>query len=429
MIELVRKIYAILNIVYRICIRNRAIVEFVTSRERMLVAMKNGTPDRVPVAPDMSNMIPCRLTGKPFWDIYLFNDPPLWQAYMDAVDYFKTDGWLYSLEDFSLQGEDGYDVDSDSHKNRAIVERSPERIVVREFAIDGSGIRRWSTRVTVYPRRNPPSTLAASKIGMAEPPQSWQPVDGVKSQPMGYDLLEAAHKRFAGRGVIGLGAYPAQLGNPANPGFSIYDYQDHPTEVRRWAEGENESIVKRLRKILQGPVLPDFVLTGGSGMLIFNTPEILRELALPGLKEITGVCRRANVPSQIHCCGPERALVAMCAEETELSSINPLEIPPMGDCDLADIKRSFGSKLGLMGNLHTTDVMLSEDVGVVRLAALEAIRDAGKDGGFILSTGDQCGRDTPDENIRALVEVAEEFGRYPLDFDAIEREIETISRN
>ncbi len=33
-------------------------------------------------------------------------------------------------------------------------------------------------------------------------------------------------------------------------------------------------------------------------------------------------------------------------------------------------------------------------------------------GGFVLSTGDQCGRDTPDANIFKLVEVAQTYGRY-----------------
>ena len=47
--------------------------ETMTSRERMLAAMSLEQPDSVPVTPDMSNMIPCRLTGKPFWDIYLDN--------------------------------------------------------------------------------------------------------------------------------------------------------------------------------------------------------------------------------------------------------------------------------------------------------------------------------------------------------------------
>ena len=38
-----------------------------TSKERMLTALQNGKPDRVPVAPDIFNMIPCKLTGRPYW--------------------------------------------------------------------------------------------------------------------------------------------------------------------------------------------------------------------------------------------------------------------------------------------------------------------------------------------------------------------------
>jgi len=84
----------------------------------------------------------------------------------------------------------------------------------------------------------------------------------------------------------------------------------------------------------------------------------------------------------------------------------------MGDCDLAEVKRRFGSKLSLMGNLHTTDVMLRGSVETVREAARKAIADAGEGGGFILSTGDQCGRDTPFENIFAMIETAQEYGKY-----------------
>jgi uroporphyrinogen decarboxylase len=46
------------------------------------------------------------------------------------------------------------------------------------------------------------------------------------------------------------------------------------------------------------------------------------------------------------------------------------------------------------------------------LPAREAIDAAASGGGFILSTGDQCPRDTPDANIRKLVEVAQTYGVY-----------------
>ena len=106
-------------------------------------------------------------------------------------------------------------------------------------------------------------------------------------------------------------------------------------------------------------------------------------------------------------------MVKACAEETALNCINPLEIPPMGDITLKEAKEIVrGTQLALMGNLHTTNVMLNGTVEEVKAAARQAIDDAGQGGGFILSTGDQCGWGTPDENLFALVEVAENYGRY-----------------
>jgi uroporphyrinogen decarboxylase len=65
-----------------------------------------------------------------------------------------------------------------------------------------------------------------------------------------------------------------------------------------------------------------------------------------------------------------------------------------------------------MGNLHTTDVMLFGSPEYVKQKSIEAMRDAGLGGGFILSTGDQCGRETPEENLFAMVEAAKKYGRY-----------------
>ena len=60
-----------------------------TSRERLLTVLRGGIPDCVPVMPDFSNMIPAKRTGKPFWDIYLYNDPPLWGTYIDCATHFQ----------------------------------------------------------------------------------------------------------------------------------------------------------------------------------------------------------------------------------------------------------------------------------------------------------------------------------------------------
>ncbi|MFH1568554.1 MAG: uroporphyrinogen decarboxylase family protein, partial [Gemmatimonadota bacterium] len=79
---------------------------------------------------------------------------------------------------------------------------------------------------------------------------------------------------------------------------------------------------------------------------------------------------------------------------------------------LAELKRLYGHRLTLKGNLHTTDVMLRGTAAQVAAASRAAIDAAGAGGRYILSTGDQCGRDTPDENLRAMVETARTYGRY-----------------
>ncbi|OIO00637.1 hypothetical protein COY52_03760 [Candidatus Desantisbacteria bacterium CG_4_10_14_0_8_um_filter_48_22] len=379
-----------------------------TSKERMLTAMRNKQPDMVPVAPDMSNMIPAKLTGKPFWDIYLYRNPPLWKAYIDTVRHFGIDGWLASIDGqiFDDYPQPGYKTEN------VIVFRNEERIITRVYSEKEKGKKEWSDFITVYYVKDPPTYLKASKIGMQAPPEKWWQIEGVKPEKKDEALLAEVKEYMGDDGVSAVGCCPPQLSNPEGGGYSVFDYYDRYKEVKEWSERATEDILKRLRKVLSSPSRPDFILTGGSGMLVFMTPKIVRDISFPALKKITTMCKDAGVPTQIHCCGPERALVEMCANETDLTSINPLEIPPMGDCDLAEIKRSFGKNLSLMGNLHTTEVMLRGKVADVKNASKKAIDDAAAGGGFLLSTGDQCGRDTPEENIFAMVETARSYGKY-----------------
>ena len=133
---------------------------------------------------------------------------------------------------------------------------------------------------------------------------------------------------------------------------------------------------------------PDFLMIGASGAMTLQSPQIFRHLSLRTLQKVTSLPKDAGVPSLLHSCGMERALVEICANETDLSCIEPLEIPPMGDCDLAEIKRKFGGRLALKGNIHTTDVMLRGTPEDVRRESRRCIEAAAEGGGFVLSTGD-----------------------------------------
>jgi len=351
-------------------------------------------------------MIPCRLTGKPFWDIYLYEDPPLWQAYIQAAKYFGIDGWLCAVP-VELDSDRAAREDQPEWKE-AIIARTDERIITRRHATV-NGREEWSPECTVYYIADPPTHgVPLAKLGLSyDPPDEWEDVEKRTHFP-GREAFDAAMRMMGDDGVVALcvGMPGLAVWHPE----SIYEFYDHRDQVLERCEKQREQTLQRLSEYLQ--LKPDFILIGASGHMIANPEPIFRELSLPALKDITAMCKQAGIPSQIHCCGPEFDLVRIAAEETDLDSINPLEPPPMGDCNLAEVKRRFGGKLSLMGNLHTTKVMLHGNVETVQEAARRAIDDAAEGGGFILSTGDQCGRDTPFDNIFALVEAAEKFGRY-----------------
>jgi uroporphyrinogen decarboxylase len=190
---------------------------------------------------------------------------------------------------------------------------------------------------------------------------------------------------------------------------AIYDYPDLMEEL---LAVEHRRVIETTKRYLDAPFTIDFLMIGASGLLTLSNPALYRKFSLPTIQAVTRLCRQAGMPTMLHACGKSKYLVETFAAETDLSCFNPLEKPPMGDIELSEAKRIAGTKLALMGNLHTTDVMLRGTADDVVRESKKAIDEAGKDGGFILSTGDQCGRDTPDENIFAMIRTAREYGRY-----------------
>ena len=373
-----------------------------TSRERLLKVFSREIPDHVPVTPDISNMIPARRIKKPFWDIYLFQDPPLWKAYIDSVKYFGIDGFLNLRISFDDLGEKDTSTE-------AIIFRNDERIITQKYRnIEDRKV--WSETATVYYRYNPPAAgVKLHSIGFPEVPDSYEELTGVKEWPQGESLLKYVKDYMGEHGVLGVTCGTTKLVHTEE---QIYDYYDNPKKYVELRDQTLKYFIKRFDKLMSLEVKPDLIMTGYSGTLIHQTPDMFRELGLPIVKKMTALAKEHSIPSHVHSCGPEKLLVKILAEETDLTMIDPLEIPPMGDCNLRLLKESYGKKLVLKGNLHTTNIMLNGSVEDVARESRKAIDEAAEGGGFILSTGDQCGRDTPDENIFEMIRTAKIYGRY-----------------
>jgi len=373
-----------------------------TSKERIITAMRNEQPDKVPCSPDISNMIPCKRTGKPFWESLYYGNPPLWKAYIDAAKYFGIDAFFFHAG----IGENPHQKFS-IEKN--IIEKTEEKIVVdyKYTTPAGEFNEEWTFPVA----------------------------DSETSTVKAFDTMRDAMphlKYLLSSDIEGDFAPTDEMKKILGDEFAIGGFCNTPMLPYHWLKGQLEEAaieyytdleimheyrelfhdynVRKVELFLDYGV--DFILIESSGSLTMQSPDIIRDMQLPTIKKLTKMCKEAGVPSMFHSCGRSRPIIPMLAEETDLDGIQPLECPPTGDVDLAEVKQTFGDRLALMGNLNTPELMLKGTSEDVFNASKSLIEDCKEGGGFILSTGDQCGRDTPEENIFAMVNAAEEFGKY-----------------
>ena len=88
-------------------------------------------PDHVPVAPDTSNMIPARLTGKPLLGSLPLSGSTYLESLLGLCEVFwfdsLMDGYVsIDFDDLPLE-DDGYTYEE------VIVYRSPDRIVTQKY--------------------------------------------------------------------------------------------------------------------------------------------------------------------------------------------------------------------------------------------------------------------------------------------------------
>ncbi|NLE36396.1 MAG: hypothetical protein GX621_00050 [Pirellulaceae bacterium] len=361
-------------------------------RERIITTMRNGQADHVPACPDLWEMVPIRLSGRATWDVMVYQDPPIWKVRMDAYSYYGTDAFLPVM------------VPMSERQKTAVLFRDDEKLITRAFVETDEGID-WEPYARIFEHAPPNARVEADSLDLDI--TSLKEVVRPNYTKVGRDYFEDARAYVGERGVV---APVVRLPCIDHRACSTYRYYDEREAVIEEMQRTGERLILHMEEVLSWE--PDAIMIANSGLMIFNPEPVFRQLSLEWLKKITKMAKDKGVIIHLHCCGPERKLVEIAALETDLSCIEPLEERPMGDCDLRELKRQFGHKLALKGNLHTTDVLLRGSVRQVEEACKRAIDDAGEGGGFVLSSADQTPRDTPDENIIAIQRVAETYGRY-----------------
>jgi len=392
-----------------------------TSRERMITAMRSGIPDRVPVSPDISNMIPCMLTGKPFWEIYVYDNPPLGHAYLDAVKTLGIDGWyLYGNvrggnKEFSLDEDLCTKIIYGSVQipkdivTKKIIHKNEDKIKQQRLVETPYG---KLEQTSVYFRNAPPWKETNYIKNIAE---DWEKMKWLLGDDWHWDLKCIDQDLVGESSIYGISTLSfIDFWDGIRDGGServIFDFYDYPELMKiifnyykRFAISHVESTIKA--------GTDEIVLQGSTSSLSLISPAIYSTFVLPLNKEIAKTCRKKNVISHLHVCGRSKHAVLANIKETDIDVYEPLEKPPNGDIDIAEIKKKYGNKVALKGNILTTGALVKGTPKDVEEEVIETLKRAGENGGFILSTGDQVGGNTPLDNLKALIETGKRYGEY-----------------
>jgi uroporphyrinogen decarboxylase len=134
------------------------------------------------------------------------------------------------------------------------------------------------------------------------------------------------------------------------------------------------------------------------------SPQMYREVCFPYHKSIVDEFQRSGIDSYIHCCGNATGII----NDLVHTGIDAVELDYKIDAEKC--RESTLGKCTLIGNIDPSGVLCQGTPELVEEKAREAIETLGHRGWFILGPGCDLPYETPEENIRALVQSAKRFG-------------------
>lgn len=192
-----------------------------------------------------------------------------------------------------------------------------------------------------------------------------------------------------------------------------YLLDDDPGLVSEWLEATYQQELRRIHAIAdvkRSPVVLTYGDIAYKDKLIFS-PAFLRREFFPRLKVINDTWHNYGFKCLFHSDGN---LMEVMGDIIEAGSdgLNPIEV--VAGMDLAELKRLYGDRLFFAGGIDVSQLMAYGTTEEVKAACREAIRVAAPGGGYFLGGTTELHHAIPAENIVAMVDSAEEFGRYPL---------------
>ncbi|MAT41219.1 MAG: hypothetical protein CL609_02680 [Anaerolineaceae bacterium] len=141
------------------------------------------------------------------------------------------------------------------------------------------------------------------------------------------------------------------------------------------------------------------------------SPRHFRKFVFPRLKKITDLVHRYGGYYVKHTDGNVNSLL----EDIIQAGVDGFQaIEPHAGMDIAQIKRDYGDRLTLIGNVDCSTVLVDGPEQAVREQTEYVIRSAAPGGGFLLSSSNSIHPGVKPEYYMAMLETARAVGDYPI---------------
>ena len=372
-----------------------------TPKRRMLNAYKGIFSDRYPVAPEFWYYYPAKLLGV---DMITFErELPFWQSMQKIFKHYNCEGW---------------GVISPYYPNPNI-DRKERFIKVKEGTYESQleiTARCGAVRSRTIFSVDEPSWITERPIKSLE--KDWETYK-LYSMPSlefaDYTEVEKALKLIGEDYLleieIGLPFFDyaagAREGGLAQAVWDLHEHEDFflnlKAQYEDWMCQKTEDICKRTSA--------ESLFVGCSWSCnSLEGPKMWRRWDKPLIDKLAKIVHKYNKFLHVHFHGKCMQTLKDFVE-LGIDCMCPFERPPGGDVtNLKEVRHTFNGKLTMNGNVHTVETLIrgtSQDVEREVLEIIDAFKGEPR---LIIGTGDQVGKETPEENIWAMIETAKKYG-------------------
>jgi len=140
------------------------------------------------------------------------------------------------------------------------------------------------------------------------------------------------------------------------------------------------------------------------------SPKLFREFELPNVRRVIDFAEKRGTPVLKHSDGNLYPILEDLID-LGVNGFHPIE---PGVMDLAEVKRRYGDRVFLRGNVDITHVLPYGAEEDVRRDVRRCIDAAAEGGGFILADSNSLHSNVKTENILTMIDEGRKYGRYPI---------------